>query len=119
MSLFWKIGPAIAWTLGIIVMASLPGTITDAVDKPMHADKVLHVVVFLVGAIFWALATGSAWKGALIAFLVGLGKEILQEFVPGRSFELADVVADAIGSALGSYLYYRYVRSRIPGKTPR
>ncbi len=113
MSPRWKIGPALVWTLGILVMASLPGTVTDAVDKPLHADKLLHLVVFTLGGILWALATGSAWKGALLAFLVGLGKEILQEFVPGRSFELADVVADAIGSALGSYLFHRYVRPRI------
>lgn len=119
MSPLWKYGPVVAWTLGIFVMASLPGTITNSVDKPLHADKLLHLVVFLAGAVFWAIATGSAWKGALFAFLVGLAKELLQHFVPGRSFELADVVADAIGSALGSYLYLRYVRPRLPKPAPR
>lgn len=123
MTLFSKIGPAIAWSLGIFVMASLPGAITNAPFaeeyKPQHLDKAVHVIIFALGAILYAIATGSSWLGALLAFLIGLAKECLQEFIPGRSFEFTDIVADAIGCLLGSYLYLRYVRSRLPRQASR
>jgi len=94
-------------------MSSIPGTITDAIDKPLHADKVLHLAVFALGAFLWAWATGSGWRAFAIAFLVGLGKEVWQGgLIPGRSFELLDVAADAIGSLLGSFTFYLYARQR-------
>lgn len=114
MSLVRKFGPAVVWTVAILVITVLPGRITDAVDKPVHSDKVLHLLVFAAGAVFYGIATGSAWRGGMLAFGIGLLQEMAQKFVPGRSFELADVAANAIGSGLGSYLYSRYVRPRLP-----
>jgi VanZ family protein len=41
----------------------------------------------------------------LLAVLYGLSDEVHQLFVPGRAFELRDLLADLIGSALGAGAY--------------
>lgn len=79
-------------------------------------DKVAHVVAYGVVAFFLAraLARGLAvslgrwalvlWTTCVIGVL-GLLDEIHQSFVPGRSSEAFDVVADLVGGILGASLW--------------
>ncbi|MGB3050150.1 MAG: VanZ family protein [Polyangiales bacterium] len=81
-------------------------------------DKGIHLVEY--AALGWLCATASrrswpsasSWRTAAFAVFVsvlwGLSDEIHQAFVPGRSAELSDVVADLFGSiagAIGSHLF--------------
>ncbi len=81
-------------------------------------DKGIHFVEYAV--LGWLCATASrrswpsasAWRTAAFAVFVsvlwGLSDEIHQAFVPGRSPELNDVVADLFGGvagAAGSHLF--------------
>ena len=69
-------------------------------------DKALHALVFgALAVLLWVLAGG---RGALVIFaaVIGIGMldEMHQLFIPGREADVADLVADAAGTALALYL---------------
>jgi VanZ family protein len=105
--------------------SSLPGGL------PPGSDKVVHLGVYgLLGALVaralllrsGALLSGRALvASAGLALAYGLSDEIHQLFVPGRSFEVADLVADALGAALGALLMIRRFqrgRATLPSRPP-
>jgi VanZ family protein len=104
----WKL--AVAWAAVIFVLSSIPGRAIPAVAI-VNFDKIAHTgVYFVFGALcFLALpkspsrtaSTYVLWAGAL-ATLYGVSDEIHQLFVPGRSSEVLDVVADCVGGFLGA-----------------
>jgi len=84
-------------------------------------DKLAHIGIFgLFGAVLaWSLADRRDRPGILrmaLAFLIGAAggalDEVHQIFVPGRSAEVWDAVADAAGVAAGLFLYIRIGRAR-------
>jgi VanZ family protein len=95
----------------IFVISSVAGQVPGVQHLPFR-DKAIHFVEYAV--LGW-LCTGAArrswpsaapWRIATFAVFVsalwGLSDEIHQAFVPGRSSELADLVADLFGSAAGA-----------------
>jgi len=47
----------------------------------------------------------------VVAILYGLAIEVVQHyFIPGRSFELTDLLADAIGSCMGAAIWRAYIK---------
>lgn len=98
--------PVAAYMLGIFVLSSLPSArIPGAIS-----DKLVHAVFYGGLAVVTLRATaggraaglglvsmGVAW---LIATLYGVSDEWHQSFVPGRSADADDVVADAVGAAI-------------------
>ncbi len=88
-------------------------------------DKLLHFVVYaLLGILFYrayeTLALKDNYKLLIFisiasATLYGISDEIHQYFVPSRYADMADVVANTIGSICGVYIYYRWkVRKKSP-----
>lgn len=74
-----------------------------------HSDKVVHFAVYgLIGTLV-CRAARPGWGGACVAVAVvsayGATDEWHQSFVPGRSSELADWVADTLGAATAAALY--------------
>ena len=73
-----------------------------------HIDKVAHFAVFgLLGTLICRL--GRSWRAAGWALLMvsafGVLDEWHQSFVPGRSSEVGDWIADTSGAALAVTLY--------------
>jgi VanZ family protein len=110
-------GPALLIAAGIFAASSLPRAQLPEVGFP-GIDKLEHGLAYgLLGA---ALARGWRWQrpawrslltwfAAWIAALVyGLGDELHQLLVPGRMFDLADLLADGVGAALGAAAYLRF-----------
>jgi hypothetical protein len=69
-------------------------------------DKLAHMAVYAVLACAIGFASGRHGASALVlgfvgAMLVGLVDEASQLRLPGRSAEVDDLVADAVGAALG------------------
>jgi len=73
-----------------------------------HFDKLVHAVVYgiLSGCIALALVIHTgwspnriAWTALILASLYGVTDEFHQYFVPGRSTELLDWVADTTGAS--------------------
>ena len=102
---------ALAWMALLFYLSHQPG-----LDAPMlfpGQDKVFHAAVYaLLGLLLLAAqprkAQGYSWRqvgiSVLIASLYGLSDEIHQYFVPGRSSEVLDWVADSLGALIGALL---------------
>lgn len=93
-------------------------------DELDWSDKIKHFMGYAVlGALLWrALGDGVAkwrrfWLSVGIATLYGLTDEIHQIYVPGRSFDPLDLLADALGAAAGAghFTYHRYRGTREKG----
>jgi len=90
-----------------------------------HLDKVAHFSVYgLLGTLLVRTGVGgrrSAAVAAVIASLYGVTDEIHQSFVPGRSMEFADWVADTAGAAVAILMYTRWTwyRQRLEGPVRR
>jgi VanZ family protein len=102
----WR--PPLAWAAIILVLTSVPIPATP-VDGIGGIDKVVHLAMY---AVLGALAARSAWlpahgRRATLLVLVGVLvfaalDEWHQSFVPGRSADPLDWVADAIGAIAGT-----------------
>lgn len=68
----------------------------------VHSDKFQHLAAFvsLTLAAWWA-HPGARWRAVAGLLLFGVFIEVVQMFIPGRSAEWGDLVADALGIALG------------------
>jgi VanZ family protein len=108
------------WAIFLLLITLTPGKAMPATghwDLP-HADKVVHFVGFGVLAFLmmrgfnkqnkynW-LRKESILSSLLLTISFGIIIEILQIFVPERSFDLLDIVANTTGAltGLGFYLF--------------
>jgi VanZ family protein len=102
--------PVVVYCAAIFIQSSLPAT--GHLPKWPHLDKVLHVAAYaLLGFLFFrALATGrlidipnlALILSIIFTSLYGASDEIHQAFVPARSAEVADALADLVGGFLGA-----------------
>ncbi|MDI3320269.1 VanZ family protein [Pinibacter soli] len=116
------------WTLMIQVLLCLPGSAIPQSSwlDAIHIDKIVHVILFGGLVVTWALFlnrnrffSNQLTKFLLILFLFSTANGILLEFVqkyyiPNRSFDLYDIMADACGAAAGflfSFIYFSKSRS--------
>jgi VanZ family protein len=71
---------------------------------PSVSDKIQHVVAY-ASLMFWfaQLALSTRWRAATAGALIVLGIviEFVQIGVPGRTFEIADMVANTVGVLAG------------------
>jgi VanZ family protein len=115
--------PVIIYGGVIFVQSSYPSP-REEPDLP-YFDKSLHMLGYaLLGALF-CRAYGASWHGAgrwrtallgvVSAGLYGVSDEIHQYFVPGRSAEVMDVVADVVGAAAGAVLYTVFTTKSLVG----
>ena len=101
---FWTFAAAL-WTAGVLALALVPDVKSGWLMKTV-GDKVLHGIAFGVGCLLWAKALQTnprlprmttAIVGAVIALTVGFSVEALQEYVPSRTADMNDIVADVLG----------------------
>lgn len=114
--LLWA--PAIVFASAIFFISSLPGASLPTVAI-WSADKVVHAAVFAVLGLLVALPLDrlklverKGWLiavAALIATAYGVSDELHQRFTPGRSPDVADVVADAVGAVIGAWTWVAIV----------
>ena len=102
-------GPAWAMMVLIFVVSSISGLgpIPGGVD-----DGVAHALQYAVlAALLLRGLAGARWRGVkvraaalavLLATLYGVTDEAHQWFVPGRTAEVTDLVADALGAAVAA-----------------
>lgn len=117
-------GPALAWVAVLFFLSRL-----TAVPEPLQAltvvpDKVIHALLYTVlGAAFAWGRRRSGWAPphtALIALgsLYGALDEWHQSFVPGRTPEVGDWVADTVGVILGYWTFTMILRGRHEAPAP-
>lgn len=125
-------GPVVLIMAGIFAVSAMP----DPGRPPAGlSDKGAHVIAYAVlgGALIRALASGRAtaltpWRlGAAIVLtsVYGISDEVHQSFVPGRTPDWLDVLADAVGAVAGVLgmagvmLVHERMRARRGGQTGR
>jgi VanZ family protein len=101
----------------IFVISSFEVQVPGVRHLPFR-DKAIHFVEYAVlgwlcaGAAARSWPTAATWRTLVFAVFVstlwGLSDEIHQALVPGRSSELADVVADFIGSGFGAAAWFAF-----------
>ena len=105
---------AILWAILILVLTLSPGSSMPDLDIFSY-DKLGHAFIFFVFA--FLLISGiyeqlevrkrkAVYIGAIIAALYGFLIEVLQHFIPQRSMEIYDALANIIGSFFGLGLFY-------------
>jgi VanZ family protein len=113
--------PAILWFLTTVVLLCLPGSSLPKSSwlTVIHADKCVHIVLFFVLCFLFAhplresnlsiekkknyfllIAIGGIVYGTLVEF-------VQKYWIPNRSFELADIVADSTG-CIFAYFFSRW-----------
>jgi VanZ family protein len=88
--------------------------------RPMYGDKAIHALEYAILGYLCAQAALRTWPdraplraalvGVLVALGFGLSDELHQAFVPGRSADALDLLADGAGATLGAVL--RLARAR-------
>ncbi len=102
--------PAALYMLLIWWLSSQSLTISTANfpfrDKGVHATEYGVLGVFLAHALsgtFAGLTRARLWLWSVaLTVLFGMSDEIHQAFVPGRSADVLDLAADAVGALLGA-----------------
>lgn len=81
-------------------------------DLSPPRDKLFHAANFGVLALLIFFASGRPWLAVLLASLYGATDELHQAFVPGRSADASDWLADTAGAALAVTLAVLWQRRR-------
>ena len=116
-----RILPAITWVIIVTVLLCLPGS---ALPKENWFDKIwldkwIHVILFSIMVFLWCqyVSTSGGKKIrhfrqiAIYFFLYGIAMELVQKyFIPNRSFDLKDILADGLGCVIGLLISGRYIK---------
>lgn len=103
---------ATLWLLLITILLCLPGTKLPKVqwsDK-IWLDKWVHFFLFLVLVLLWCRAHSiKSKKSFLIITSLSIAYGIIMEsvqqyFIPFRSFDIGDILANSIGSIAGYFI---------------
>ncbi|MEO5946521.1 MAG: VanZ family protein [Chitinophagaceae bacterium] len=117
--------PAIAWLIISTVLLTLPGSAFPKEDwlSKIWFDKWVHIGLFTIMVFLCCWAITKLKKNnlkklflitALISLIYGIGMEFVQKyFITNRSFDIGDIIADAIGCVTGFfYSWGRYIKNR-------
>ncbi|HEV8508387.1 MAG TPA: VanZ family protein [Chitinophagaceae bacterium] len=116
-----RILPAITWVIIVTVLLCLPGAALPRenwFDK-IWLDKWIHIALFLMMVYLWCrYISKSGGKKiryfsqiAIYFFVYGIVMELVQKyFIPNRSFDLKDILADGLGCAMGLLISNRSIK---------
>lgn len=108
-----KLYVPLGWTIFTQVLLSIPGKLLEGsgLFHVPHLDKVAHIGLFGGLAFFWsaffyyrngAMNRNTSLALLLVLSLYGVGVEFFQfYFIPNRSFDVGDIVADICGALCG------------------
>lgn len=108
---------ALLWLLAILVATLTPGEQLPETPDVVGFDKLVHFSLFFTLVFLWhrtgrkSLTEKLNKKKFITNYLVfGIGiailVEYLQRYIPGRSFDLLDMVANLLGGAVGTVCFY-------------
>jgi VanZ family protein len=105
---------AIGWLLVVTILLCLPGTEFPKITwlNKIWFDKWVHAGLFLVLVVVWCrlyVNKKTFLRISLLALLYGIVMELVQHFfIPFRSFDTGDIIADGVGCAAGCFIAVKY-----------
>ncbi len=121
MSVVRRWSPPILWGGMILVATSLPGSALPSPPIVLGVDKVVHATLY--GVLGWLVARAVEGRGWGTWAMMGLAMatfaaadEWHQQWIPGRSTDAFDWVADVAGAMAGASLL-RSARGRRETRT--
>jgi VanZ family protein len=110
----------------ILILTGIPGSCLPRVKPVVGLDKVVHLLMYAVFAFLclWGyrkqfITNGKAYhkKALLLALVISIAygglTELMQEyFVPLRTGDWIDFLADVIGTLLGVTIFYLFYRHK-------
>lgn len=116
---------AISWFIISVILLTLPGSAIPKEDwlGKIWIDKWVHVGMFSVMVYLWCVVVLKQnveneklklifWIVSAFCLTYGIGMEFVQKyFIPNRSFDVGDIIADAVGCSVGLvYSLRRYIK---------
>jgi VanZ family protein len=114
--------PAIVWAALLFLASATPGRKLPPLPGA-HTDKLIHAAIYAVlGALCWRGLRRTTRLGvartvivaSALSTLYGVSDELHQAFTPGRTPDVHDALADAVGSLAGTLVCASRVRRRAP-----
>ena len=118
---------AAIWFLLVTSLLCIPGTKFPKIDwqDKIWLDKWIHIFLFMILVILWSKAYSHStqsggrkifFKIMVVGCFYGIAMEFVQKyFIPFRSFDFGDIIADGIGCVAG---YYFSVKKFLQEKNP-
>ena len=105
---------AIGWSVIILILISIPGSLLphEQIFFIPGFDKLVHMALFGGFVFLWCFYYGQKqltnkkrlrlfFRIFVIGSLYGIATEYIQKyFIPGRDYDVADILADIIGAAI-------------------
>ena len=106
---------AVIWLLIITTLLCIPGTELPRItwEDKIWLDKWIHVFLFMILVILWNKAYSGKksmhlntrkmfFQIMIVGFVYGILMELVQKyFIPYRSFDVTDILADGLGCFIG------------------
>ncbi len=100
------------WAIIILILTLMPGGNMPKMGYFPGLDKLVHAFVFAVQSFLLIVGFAKQYTYAYVrenqvrlALILSIGYgvliEVVQGFIPGRSFEVPDIAADAAGAFIG------------------
>lgn len=109
--------PAVLWAGLIFYLSGRTGGELHSLFPFFTSFDWGHLVAYFVLGFLISLAIRKTWQvkhpvfvTVLLCLLYGISDEIHQIYVPGRTFQLIDLVNDVLGAALGAFCCYLWVK---------
>ena len=100
------------YVAGIAALSLLPPQDLPKVQLFKGADKVIHLVMYLIFSVLscWTLKTEDSWYAIWLIIPITVGWGMLMEYIQlemrlGRSFSWSDILANTIGVLIGIIIY--------------
>ena len=120
---------AVIWLLLVTSLLCIPGTRLPKItwEDKVWLDKWVHIFLFMILVILWSKAYSHKknirrdsrkifFQIMITGFFYGIAMELVQKyFIPFRSFDPGDIIADGIGCAAG---YFFSIKKLLKTKNP-
>jgi VanZ family protein len=101
--------PAIIVATIIFAVSSIPGETVEAVGLGKESYHIKgHFFLYFVLYLALYKGTKNAWLSWILATLYAITDEYHQLFVPGRSWQMIDIIVDSLGAGFAAIILWRF-----------